>query len=63
VGADNRGGSGAITAHLASIHRFKDIAFVTGPRRSPDSWERFVGYRKALLAAGLEAPDTPGGAR
>jgi LacI family transcriptional regulator len=59
VGADNRGGAGAVTAHLATTHRFKDIAFVAGPRRSPDSRERFVGYRQALLAAGLEAPDTP----
>jgi LacI family transcriptional regulator len=59
VGADNRGGAGAITAHLASAHRFKDIAFVAGPRQSPDSRERFVGYRTALLAAGLEAPESP----
>jgi LacI family transcriptional regulator len=59
VGADNRGGAAAITAHLISAHRIKDIAFVAGPRRSPDSRERFVGYRQALVAAGLQAPDSP----
>jgi LacI family transcriptional regulator len=59
VGADNRGGASAVAVHLASTHRFTDIAFVAGPRRSPDSRERFVGYRTALLAADLEAPDAP----
>jgi LacI family transcriptional regulator len=59
VGADNRGGARAISAHLASTHRYQDIAFVAGPSRSPDSRERFVGHRQALAAAGLEAPDSP----
>lgn len=59
VGADNRGGAGAVTEHLLSTHRFKDIAFVAGPRRSPDSRERFVGFRRALVAAGLTAPSSP----
>ncbi len=59
VGADNRGGASAVAVHLASTHRFTDIAFVAGPRRSPDSRERFVGYRTALLDAGLDAPDAP----
>jgi LacI family transcriptional regulator len=59
VGADNRGGAVALTAHLLSTHRFKDIAFVAGPRRSPDSRERFAGFRQALTAAGVTPPDAP----
>jgi LacI family transcriptional regulator len=59
VGADNRGGTGAIASHLVTTHGFEDIAFVAGLRRSPDSRERFVGYRTALLAAGLEPPEAP----
>jgi LacI family transcriptional regulator len=59
VGADNRGGAGAVTAHLLSTHQLKDIAFVAGPHRSPDSRERFVGFRQALIAAGITPPDAP----
>ncbi|WP_151082922.1 LacI family DNA-binding transcriptional regulator [Nocardioides cynanchi] len=59
VGADNRGGAAALASHLTSTHGYDDIAFVAGPRRSPDSRERFVGFRDALLAAGLEVPDAP----
>jgi LacI family transcriptional regulator len=59
VGADNRGGSHAVTSHLLKTHRFQDVAFVAGPSRSPDSKERFVGYGQALAEAGLAVPSTP----
>jgi LacI family transcriptional regulator len=59
VGADNRGGTREITAHLIDVHGFADIAFVGGPPRSPDSIERFAGFRDALAAAGLPVPDAP----
>jgi LacI family transcriptional regulator len=58
VGADNRGGAEQIVTHLIQAHGYTDIAFVAGPARSPDSLERFAGYRKALAAADLPAPKT-----
>jgi LacI family transcriptional regulator len=59
VGADNRGGVRAATEHLVGTHRIRDLAFVAGPPRSPDSKERFVGFAGALADAGLAAPDAP----
>ncbi len=59
VGSDNRGGSHAATAHLIDAHGIRDLAFVAGPARSPDSKERFVGFCRALGEAGLPAPSAP----
>ena len=59
VAADNRGGARAATAHLLETHGYDDLAFVAGPKRSPDSRERFVGFCGALKQAGLPAPATP----
>jgi LacI family transcriptional regulator len=59
VGADNRGGTREITTHLIEVHGHTDIAFVGGPPRSPDSIERFGGFREAVGAAGLPEPSAP----
>lgn len=59
VRADNRGGGRAITEHLISAHKFLDLAFLAGPDGSPDSDERFAGFREALRAAGLPEPRRP----
>ncbi len=59
VGVDNRGGLRALVEHLVQVHGHRDIVFVAGPRRSPDSSERFAGYRQAMRAAGLPCPTTP----
>jgi LacI family transcriptional regulator len=59
VGADNRGGMRELTAHLLTTHRLTRLAFVGGPARSPDSQERFAGFRMALREAGLAVPDHP----
>lgn len=59
VGADNRGGMRELTAHLVRTHRFTRLAFVGGPARSPDSQERFAGFRMALREAGLPVPGQP----
>lgn len=59
VGADNRGGAREITRHLIDVHGYRDIAFVGGPSRSPDSLARFAGFRDALAGAGLPVPDSP----
>jgi LacI family transcriptional regulator, galactose operon repressor len=59
VGADNRGGSRQITAHLIDAHGYTDIAFLGGPPESPDSQERFAGFTEALAEAGLPVPARP----
>ncbi|HYS37289.1 MAG TPA: LacI family DNA-binding transcriptional regulator [Pseudonocardiaceae bacterium] len=59
ITADNRGGAREITTHLINEHGFDDIAFVGGPPRSPDSIERFAGFRDALKSAGLPIPNKP----
>jgi LacI family transcriptional regulator, galactose operon repressor len=58
VGADNVGGARVVTEHLLA-HGFRDIACIAGPRNSPDGRARFAGFRAALAAAGLEAPEQP----
>ena len=59
VGADNRNGSREITAHLIEVHGHTDLAFLAGPADSPDSGERFEGFREALRQAGLPVPGQP----
>jgi LacI family transcriptional regulator len=59
VGADNRSGSREITAHLIEVHGHTDLAFLAGPADSPDSGERFEGFREALRQAGLPVPGEP----
>jgi LacI family transcriptional regulator len=59
VGVDNRGGAHAIAHHLIREHGCRDIVFLAGPALSPDSLERFAGYRAALRAAGMPAPRRP----
>jgi len=59
VGVDNRGGAREITNHMIETHRCREIAFVGGPARSPDSVARFAGFQDALRTAGLPVPDDP----
>jgi LacI family transcriptional regulator len=59
VGVDNRGGTQAVVEHLITVHGHRDLVFVAGPARSPDSIERFEGFRAALSEAGLAAPRKP----
>ncbi len=59
VAADNRGGARALTTHLLEVHEYRDFAFIAGPVGSPDSAERFAGFRDALTDAGMTPPETP----
>jgi LacI family transcriptional regulator len=59
VGADNRGGMRALTAHLLAAHQLRRLVFVGGPAESPDSQERFEGFREALREGGLPVPEQP----
>lgn len=59
VGVDNRSGCREITAHLIGVHGLTELAFLAGPPDSPDSDERFAGFREALRQAGLPAQEAP----
>jgi LacI family transcriptional regulator len=59
IGADNRGGAQAVARHLIDDHGCRNLVFLAGPSLSPDSLERFAGYRAALRAAGIAAPRRP----
>lgn len=56
VGIDDRAGAREAALHLLELgHR--DIAVLIGPLRSSASYERAMGFREALAAAGLEPDD------
>jgi LacI family transcriptional regulator len=59
VGVANRTGVGSLTAHLTDAHGYSQLAFVAGPVASPDSDERFAGFRAVLVARGLPVPARP----
>ncbi|MDX6319129.1 MAG: LacI family transcriptional regulator [Nocardioidaceae bacterium] len=59
VSVDNRGAMRALVEHLIVVHGYTDLVFVGGPARSPDSMERFGGYRDAMRAHRLPVLKTP----
>lgn len=59
VTTDNHGAAKELTRHLLEVHGHRDLAYVAGPARSPDSNQRFTGFHDALADAGLDAPQAP----
>jgi LacI family transcriptional regulator len=59
ISVDNRGAMRAIVDHLVTVHRYTDLVFMAGPPRTPDSTERFAGFREAMRAHGLRDPASP----
>ena len=59
ISVDNRGAMRAIVDHLVTVHGYSDLAFMAGPARSPDSAERFAGFRDAMRAARPGRAPTP----
>jgi LacI family transcriptional regulator len=59
VAVDNHAGLRELTGHLIEAHGYGALEFVGGPASSPDSAERFAGFRAALRAAGRPAPGAP----
>lgn len=53
---DNVGGAFSAVSHLASGGR-RNIATITGPKDMPAGYDRLLGYRSALEAAGLDNDD------
>ena len=59
IHTDNRAGMAALTRHLIEVHAVRRPAFVAGPRESPDSRRRVLGFTDAVAEAGLDAPTRP----
>lgn len=55
---DNVAGMADGVRHLIVHHGRKRIAFIAGPKASPESNDRLTGYRQALLSHGLEPDDS-----
>ena len=56
---DNRSGAREVTAHLVEVHGYRELAFVGGPSRSPDSAERFAGFCEVLASSEIDPPEAP----
>lgn len=55
IAIDNMGGSASMVRHLISLgHR--RIAFIRGPERNSDAWERLRGYRSEMTREGAYDP-------
>lgn len=59
LAVDNRGGARQVTTHLVEVHGYRELAFVGGPAGSPDSAERFAGFREVLKSVGIQPPVSP----
>lgn len=46
----------ALTTHLLTVHRHREIAFIGDPDGAPDVAERWRGFREAFRQVGLPAP-------
>ncbi len=53
VTIENKAGAYKIINHLIEIHRYKKIAFLSGPESEEDSYWRELGYREALSSHGM----------
>ncbi len=51
IGADNKGGSNALTKHVLSLG-YERIAYITGPQEVSTARERLAGFLNALELAG-----------
>lgn len=54
VKGDNRNGAYLLTRHLVEVHGYKNILFLATDLNIEPIRERFEGYKKAIVEAGLE---------
>ncbi len=54
---DNVAGMSEGVKHLVEHHDRRKIAFIAGPKASPESNERLAGYRQVLVSHGIEPRD------
>ena len=48
VGADNRAGTAALISHLAEVHGYRELFYVSGPPEAPDARERRLAFEEAV---------------
>lgn len=58
VKAENAACAQRLTEHLVG-HGYRSFAFLGDAQSSPDTWERWSGFRRALERAGLTPPVAP----
>jgi diguanylate cyclase (GGDEF)-like protein len=51
---DNKAGVSQAIEHFVAVHGFTRIAFLKGPRENEEAESRFMAYREAVAARGLE---------
>ncbi len=59
VGVENARGVRVLVEHLVRAQGIHDVRYVAGRVRTSDDIDRFRGYRAALTALGLPAPQNP----
>ncbi len=59
VNAENTTSARELTTHLVRDHGYRDVAFVGDASTSPDTHQRWRGYREALRTLGQVAPRRP----
>lgn len=59
VRTDGRAAAAELTAHLIEVHGHRRLRFVGEPLGSPDTSERYAGFRDALAAHGLDEAGEP----
>ena len=56
VGIDNKTAMRRITEHLIKVHRFTDLAYVTGPEGNPESADRLSAFLEVLDEHNIDIP-------
>jgi LacI family transcriptional regulator len=59
VRTDGRSAAAGLTSHLIDVHGHRRLRFVGEPQGSPDTTERYAGFREALAEHGLEEAGEP----
>ncbi|GAB2870486.1 LacI family DNA-binding transcriptional regulator [Streptomyces mayteni] len=59
VGVENARGVQALVEHLVRTHGIHDVRYVAGRANALDDIDRFRGFRVAMKAVGLPAPQEP----
>ena len=57
INVDNFEAARALTAHLITIHGLRDLLFLGEVARSPDVQQRYLGFQRALVDAGIDTPE------
>jgi LacI family transcriptional regulator len=53
VNAENEQSAAALAKHLVTVHGYRDLAFLGDATNSPDTYQRWHGFREGLRESGL----------